>query len=54
MTSICERVPAKFLMGHFIKYVRSPDNKKPKMNGDICCILIRIIETASISNCNLR
>ena len=51
---MCERVPAKFLMGHFIRYARSPENKKPKLNGDICVVLARIIESASISNCNLK
>lgn len=51
---MCERVPAKFMMGHFIRYARSPENKKPKLNGDICVVLARIIESASISNCNLK
>ena len=51
---MCERIPAKFLMGHFMRYVRSPENKKPKLNGDICSILVRIIETSSINNCNLK
>lgn len=41
--SICERVPAKFLIGHLMKYVRSPDNKKPKLNGDICSLIVKII-----------
>lgn len=41
--SMCERVPAKFLIGHLMRYARSPENKKPKLNGDICCLLVKII-----------
>ena len=41
-------------MGHFIRYARSPENKKPKLNGDICSVLVKIIETASISNCYVK
>lgn len=51
---MCQRVPAKFLIAHFIKYAQSPENKKPKLNGDICSILIKIIEHSSINNCNTR
>jgi hypothetical protein len=52
--AMCERVPARFLIGHFIRYAKSPENKKPKLNGDICSIIIKIIEVASISNCSLK
>ena len=51
---MCERIPARFLTGHFIKYALRPENKKPKINGDICQVLIKIIETASITNCFLK
>ena len=51
---MCERVPARFLIGHFIKYALRPENKKPKLNGDICVVIIKIIETASIANCFLK
>lgn len=54
VVAMCERVPARFLIGHFIRYAKSPENKKPKLNGDICTILIKIIEITSIFNCNLK
>ena len=54
IVTICGRVPAKFLIGHILRYVRSADNKKPKLNGDVCSLLIKIVETVSISNCNLK
>lgn len=54
VVSTCERVPAKFLVGHFIRYAKSPENKKPKINGDICSVIIKIIETSSINNCDVR
>lgn len=54
ISTMCERVPAKFLIGHVLRYVRSPENKKPKLNGDICSILVKIVDTASIVNCNLK
>ena len=51
---MCERVPGKYLIGHFIRYVRSPENKKPKLNGDICSLLVKVIETVSIVNVNVK
>lgn len=51
---MCERIPAKFLIGHFIRYAKSPENKKPKINGDICTAIIKIIETVSINNCDTK
>lgn len=51
---MCERIPAKFLIGHFIRYAKSPENKKPKINGDICTAIIKIIETVSINNCDIK
>ena len=54
VVSMCERVPARFLIGHFIKYALRPENKKPKLNGDICIVIIKVIQTASIANCFLK
>jgi hypothetical protein len=54
IADISKRVPGRYFVGHIIRYIRSTEGKKPKLNGDVCILLIRIIENISMSNCSLK
>jgi len=54
VANICNRIPAKFVIGHIIRYVRSTEGKKPKLNGDTCLFITKIVEIVSLKICNLR
>ena len=43
VTSLCRRIPSTFIIGHLIKYVRSTQGKKPKMNSDLCSLIVKVI-----------
>lgn len=52
--SICRRVPGNFIVGHIIKYIRSTEGKKPKLNSDACVLISKVMENISIKNIPLR
>jgi len=51
---MCKKLPGKYVIGHIIKYIRSTDGKKPKLNGDAAVLISKIIDNISIGNCNQK
>lgn len=54
LENICQRIPGEFVVGYFIEKVRALDNKKPKLNADVCGCICRLIELVSIGNIPVR
>lgn len=47
---MCKRIPGKYIVGHIIRYIKSTEGKKPKINSDACTLIAKVIETISVSN----
>jgi hypothetical protein len=43
INDVSRRIPGKYIIGHIIRYIKSTEGKKPKLNGDACTLLVRII-----------
>jgi hypothetical protein len=43
INDVSRRLPGRYIIGHIIKYIKSTEGKKPKLNGDACTLLVRII-----------
>ena len=41
-------------MGHILRYIRSTEGKKPKLNGDTCVLLVKVIEMVDLKNLHLK
>ena len=52
--NICEKIPGIFIVGYLIEKTKALDNKKPKLNQDVCGCIGRIIDIVSISNIPVR
>lgn len=53
-TQICSRVSPKFITGHIIRYIRSTEGRKPKLNSDAASLLSKIIDAVSLANCDSK
>lgn len=51
---ICQKIPGTFIVGYFLEKIKLLDNKKPKLNADVCNCICKIIDIVSINNIPIR
>lgn len=43
VSTMCRKIPGKYLIGHIVKYIKGTEGKKPKLNSDACTLLSKIV-----------
>lgn len=52
--NICKSVSPRYICGHLIRCSKTVAASKPKINGDTCTLIVKVIEAVSISNLNSK